>query len=47
MSNGQLAHQILSLFEEAAPFDEFQSFGIDPDADIAFEDYPEPEELDF
>ncbi len=47
MSNGQLEHQILSLFEEAACFDEFQNFGIDPDADIAFEDYPEMEELEF
>lgn len=38
MPEGQLAHEILTTFEQAAPFDEFQNFGISPDLDGDFID---------
>lgn len=38
MPEAYLADEYLMLFEQAAPFDEFQNFGIDPDEDWDFED---------
>ena len=44
MPEGLIDHAILSLFEQAAPFDEFQNFGLDP---INDEDFGDIEDLDF
>lgn len=38
MPEGHISHAILSLFEQAASFDEFQTFGLYPEVDEEFED---------
>lgn len=46
MPEGLLEHSILRSFEQAAPFDEFQNFGIDPEVDADFEDIEELEDFE-
>jgi hypothetical protein len=45
MPEGLLAQEYLTLFEQTAPFDEFQNFGIDPDRDELFDDFDDEEDL--
>lgn len=41
MPDVHLDQSIMSLFEQAAPFDEFQNFGLDPYEQADFDDIPD------